>query len=220
MANSISKQVKRYLTKHPEASNQELYKKFPKIRQNTLRHYKSRFADEIYTPLSKNTASDKKREIAVLETLKNRVFKYLSESPTLSKTDLHKAFPSESKKSISALHNSFQKSHSIDSSSVPVPVNFEKIPIDKSSEQIQDLECRIEKIEFQVKSLLEVYADSKSHSRLSVIDNIKELEGNIIGFIKDKRRKETNESSTLDELQQFVSNKISSFITGLKIKKK
>lgn len=44
MAESIAEQVQRYLTEHPDCSNQELYEAFPKARPNTLRHYKSKFA--------------------------------------------------------------------------------------------------------------------------------------------------------------------------------
>ena len=44
MAKSIAEKVQDFITKNPECSNQDLYAKFPKVRPNTLRHYKSKFA--------------------------------------------------------------------------------------------------------------------------------------------------------------------------------
>jgi len=44
MAQSIAEQVQEYLKGNPEASNKELYEVFPKVRENTLRHYRSKFA--------------------------------------------------------------------------------------------------------------------------------------------------------------------------------
>ncbi|MDT8446799.1 MAG: hypothetical protein RRB13_07875 [bacterium] len=44
MAKSIAEEVQDYLKENPEAGNKELYEAFPKVRQNTLRHYRSKFA--------------------------------------------------------------------------------------------------------------------------------------------------------------------------------
>jgi len=44
MANSIAAEVQLYLKDNPDASNKELYEVFPKVRENTLRHYRSKFA--------------------------------------------------------------------------------------------------------------------------------------------------------------------------------
>lgn len=215
MVNSISKRVKRYLTKHPEACNQELYKKFPKVRTNTLRHYKSRFVDQSGKSHHKNTLADKKRESAVQETLKSRVFKFLSTSPHLEKSDLYTAFPNESKKSLSALNTSFHKLHPSPSSTLTPQTREDS---SKPETKIQALEARIEHLEVQVKSLLE--NPPQPHSKSSVIETLREMEESLLHYIKDKRGKGSNESSSLDELQQFVSTKFSSFITGLRIKKK
>lgn len=220
MANSISKQVKRYLTKHPEASNQELYKKFPSIRKNTLRHYKSRFADEIYNYSNGLSHTEKKRQAAAHDTLKSRVFKYISHHPDVKKEALYTAFPEESKKSLSALYTSYQKAQSNiqASAQAPIPI-FNEPPIRNTKSE--ELEVRLSVLEKQVQMLLNQTSKSaQDHGKNSVIESIRELEKNLIGFITEKGAKNTNEPSSLDELQQFVSNKISSFITGLRIKKK
>ena len=42
---SLSQQVKGLLAKNPSIPNKDLYKAFPNVRKNTLRHYKSKFGD-------------------------------------------------------------------------------------------------------------------------------------------------------------------------------
>ncbi len=44
MAKSIAEKVQDFINKNPDCTNQDLYAKFPKVRPNTLRHYKSKFA--------------------------------------------------------------------------------------------------------------------------------------------------------------------------------
>ena len=45
MPKSIAEQVQAYLKKNPAAGNKDLYEAFPKVRPNTLRHYRSKFGD-------------------------------------------------------------------------------------------------------------------------------------------------------------------------------
>ncbi|MDX2469598.1 MAG: hypothetical protein QNL04_03360, partial [SAR324 cluster bacterium] len=46
MAKSIAEKVQDFINKNPDCTNQDLYTKFPKVRPNTLRHYKSKFAHQ------------------------------------------------------------------------------------------------------------------------------------------------------------------------------
>jgi len=73
MAKSIAEQVAEFLDKNPSCTNPELYEAFPKVRANTLRHYKSKFGSadgagkKTGTKAKKATTSDLEARVAALE---------------------------------------------------------------------------------------------------------------------------------------------------------
>ncbi|OGH04634.1 MAG: hypothetical protein A2600_02415 [Candidatus Lambdaproteobacteria bacterium RIFOXYD1_FULL_56_27] len=90
MAKSIAEQVQDYLKEHASASNQELYQAFPSVRQNTLRHYRSKFSPQ---PEAKEKRAKKElpkpkrgRPKKVGSELENRVVRLEKQMDQLLKT--------------------------------------------------------------------------------------------------------------------------------------
>lgn len=90
MAKSIAEQVQEYLKANPKTGNKELYAAFPEVRQNTLRHYRSKFGDAPAKPQKtkkeaakpkrgrpKKAPSDLETRVATLEKKMDQLLKTL-----------------------------------------------------------------------------------------------------------------------------------------------
>ncbi|MCP4751435.1 MAG: hypothetical protein GY866_11110 [Proteobacteria bacterium] len=193
MAESIAQQVIKVLERNPDIGNQELYAAFPRVRKNTLRHYKSKFGKTTITKASGKSKVSAKKPVKQAAG-KARISVRKAEKPDASVVKKSKK-PAASKKTI------------------------------KSSSKT-DLENRIRILEEQVRHLTEtierhtpateVIKSSISAKTEGLDKRVKELEENILHYIKEKRDKVKSEMSSLDELQQIVTNKITAFVSSLK----
>ena len=80
MPTSIAELVQNYLKENPTASNKELYTEFPNVRENTLRHYRSKFAPIVAKKTTEKAKKDpikakRGRPRKVTGELENRVIK-------------------------------------------------------------------------------------------------------------------------------------------------
>lgn len=182
MAESIAQQIRKILEQNPEITNKELYSKFPKIRPNTIRHYKSSFFRNKEQPAPKAKAtpkksvpkSDKVNHISIKEKIASRAQKAAGK---FQKTDIEKR--------IAALEKKVDKLTDLLTQNVPAATAKKSGPFAKGE---------------------------------SIDKRIKELEQNLLGFINEKRNKIKSDMSSLDELQQVMSKRISQFLASLKSK--
>ena len=289
MAESIAKQVTKFLKDNPDISNQELYEKYPDVRKNTLRHYKSKFGASSSTdskiksshrktpvpekaaPLvAKKVAS--KLKVAVQKTkdeaqalqIKGKgptlkimseksvrtVEKFLIRNPKATYERLFGEFPTETKTNLKMLKQAFkkkiiEKANSMKAKrtfTVQVEVPTAEVQIEVPSKEVQvkalplegtqvtgmsaqpDLEARVEELESQLQTLMQALRQANrpvpkvTPVKKAGIDKIKDLEDNLLSFIKEKREKVTGELKSLEELQKVVTEKISSFISNLTTK--
>ena len=188
MAESIAQQIRKILEKNPEITNKELYSKFPKIRPNTIRHYKSGFFRNMTEQASKSKAVSKGKAVAK---------KAVKKSDKVNHISIKEKITSRAQKAA----GKFQKS---------------------------DLEKRVAALEKKVDKLTDALTQTLPAATLkksgpfakseSLDKRIKELEQNLLGFISEKRAKIKSDMSSLDELQQVMSKRISQFLAGLKNK--
>ena len=75
-----------------------------------------------------------------------------------------------------------------------------------------DLEKRLAAMEKQIEKLVGSKGGKTAGVKASITAKAKELEGNLVSFIKEKKK-------GLDELQNHVSSEISTFLTSIKNKK-
>ena len=238
MAESIARQVASYLKNHPKASNAELYTQFPSVRENTLRNYKSKFRG--YNHQNKSTRKTITREQpqtnspnkAIVSSLRGKVFNFFKQNPGASNQTLYEEFSNDSKNKLRHYKASFFKS--IGSSAQEI-LNAKKVePKSKHSTpkepiNLTSLNRRLKKLEVQV-GLLSQHLESStkpagivksgiSEKASSAEKRILELEDNLLSFIQEKRKKIKNEISSLDEIQQTVSEKINAFLKKLREKR-
>ncbi len=180
MAESIAQQIRKILEKNPEITNKELYKKFPKIRPNTIRHYKSGFLR-------------KKAQLA-------------PKAKTIAKKPAR----------IADGVNHISIKEKITSRAQKAAGKFQKPDLEK---RVAALEKKVDKLADALTQLVPATSSKKlgPFSKSESMDKrIKELEQNLLGFISEKRAKIKSDMSSLDELQQVMSKRISQFLAGLK----
>lgn len=190
MAESIAQQVRKLLGKNPDMTNKELYSRFPDVRPNTIRHYKSSF-------LKKAPQKAKK------ETVKRPSPDRPKKKPVKLK---NKSNRDSLKKKIA---NSAQKAAG----------RFQKPDLEK---RVATLEKKVDQLLMASNQTLPASQSKKSMFSMksdNLDKRIKELEQNLLGFITEKRNKIKSDISSLDELQQVMSNKISQFLASLKNKR-
>lgn len=238
MAESIAQQVKNYLVKKPNASNADLYAKFPDVRENTLRNYKSKFKNTL-PPLKVQKASSapkkktaKKENNANSSSLRGRVFEFFKQNPKATNQNLYEEFSNYSKNKLRHYKASFFKSieavaeKSADSSAA----TFIKRKKSELQETVKEkgLEKRIKALENQVKTLTKLLdgpeakkgliRGSMSDAASTVEKRFKDLELNLTKFIADKRHKIKSEMSILDDVQQLVTDKLNTILKSIKDK--
>jgi len=181
MADSIAQQIRNVLEKNLEITNQELYTKFPKVRPNTIRHYKSGFFKKKAEKAVKNSSTSKKAKPEARASQKSIKQKITSgaqkAAEKFKKTDLEKR--------VAALEKKVDRL--VDSLSGNSPA----VPSKKSAPP-----AKTENIE----------------------PRIKELERSLMTFINEKRSKIKSDMSSLDELQQVMSKRLTQFVASLKNK--
>ena len=234
MAKSISQQVAEFLKAHPTATNTDLYRMFPKVRENTLRNYKYKFKNSVdqYRSTRKKTKSKKTSASPVKsesQSLRKKVFDFFQENPKASNQRLYEEFAQYSKNKLRHYKSSyFKTTQSTENKSVPKP--SKKGLKSKPHHPLQQakpksLETRVTKLEEQVDYLNEIiirhsgkseFRSAISGTAIGIEKKVKELEETIAGFINARRKKIKTEMSNLEEIQQLVSDKISSFIKGFK----
>ncbi len=226
MAKSISQQVGEFLKVHPTATNTDLYRMFPKVRENTLRNYKYKFKNSVdqFRNNRKKHYSKKISEPATKsdsQSLRKKVFDFFQKNPEASNQTLYQEFASYSKNKLRHYKSSFFKSVQ------NAKKGKAKDKLANPSKQLKPdtLENRVAKLEKQVEYLNEIIAhqSGKLDFKTTLTDTasgiekkVKELEETIAGFIAARRKKIKSEMSSLEEIQQLVSDKISSFIKGFK----
>ncbi len=180
MAESIAQQVRKLLGKNPDMTNKELYSRFPNVRPNTIRHYKSGFLK--MTSQKAKVGNEKSIK------LKNK-----------SNRDSLKM----------KIANSAQKAAG----------KFQKPDLEK---RVAALEKKVDQLVMALNQPLPASQSKRSMFSMksdNLDKRIKELEQNLLGFITEKRNKIKSDMSSLDELQQVMSNKISQFLSSLKNKR-
>jgi ATPase subunit of ABC transporter with duplicated ATPase domains len=173
MAESIAQQVRKLLGINPDMTNQELYSRFPNVRPNTIRHYKSGFL-KMTSQTAKAATGNVNRD-----SLKTKIA------------------------------NSAQKAAG----------KFQKPDLEK---RVATLEKKVDQLMMALNQTLPASQSKKSMFSMksdNLDKRIKELEQNLLSFITEKRNKIKSDMSSLDELQQVMSNKISQFLAGLKNKR-
>ncbi len=230
MAESIAQQVLTFLKKNPKATNTDLYRKFPKVRENTLRNYKSRFNKSLLqTKSGRNLKSrtSKSTSRSNAGSLRSKVFDFFRENPDASNQRLYEEFSQFSKNKLRHYKASFfkfpenrknAKDKRTTSKTVKKPATVEAT--------VKLLEKRIDRMEKQVDELYQVFTGQpkkKVPVKLAITDKagniekkIKELEETVSSYIGEKRKKIRNEMSSLDEMQQIVTDKINSFLKGFR----
>jgi hypothetical protein len=135
MADSLAQQVDKYLKNNPDATNGDLYKKFPDMRKNTLRYYKSKFIKsnspaqkkkatksvktkvasakktglKAKTAKSKTTKSKTATGKKIAPEVSKKVLSFLSKNPKTTYEQLFAEFPTETKASLRLIKQKFKQ---------------------------------------------------------------------------------------------------------------
>jgi hypothetical protein len=234
MAESIAQQVLTFLKKNPKSTNKVLYKNFPKVRENTLRNYKSRFNKSLLQMKSGRKTKSQTRKAAQVDkksSLRSNVFDFFRENPGATNQTLYEEFSQYSKNKLRHYKASFFKSpaeNSTKEKTATRPAALKKVTqhLKNKASTIASLEKRIERIENQVDKLsraINIPARKKTPVKSAFTDTagniekkVKELEESLATYIGEKRKKIRTEMSSLDDVQQIVSDKINSFLKGFK----
>ncbi|MBU2512184.1 hypothetical protein KJ966_12665 [bacterium] len=235
MAESISQQVAKFLKKNPNISNADLYAKFPKVRENTLRNYKSKFKGSLsqLKTRKKTTPSKKANDKESTSSLRGKVFEFFKQNPNANNQKLYEEFSDYSKNKLRHYKASFYKSLdsvSEESGKIAKTVTGKlKSRIKSSRDPIAKLEERVNQLERQVKALAnsaDIAPTSKDAFKATLTDKasglekkFRELEENLVNFISEKRKKIKSDMSHLDDIQQMVTEKINSFVYSFREKK-
>lgn len=191
MAESIAQQVRKILEKNPEITNKELYARFPKIRPNTIRHYKSGFFRKKLEQGAKGKAAGKSKAVVNGNAVAKKTVRTADKVNHIS---IKEKITSRAQKAA----GKFQKS---------------------------DLEKRVAALEKKVDQLTKslgqvetapVSRKSGTLAKENLDKRIKELEQSLLGFINEKRAKIKSDMSSLDELQQVMSKRITQFLATIK----
>lgn len=145
--------------------------------------------------------------------LKEQIFAFLDKKPGATFSELGKNFKSASQKTIrgykaSYLNLASTKKKTTTKKKAAAP---KKAIIVKSSSKTE-LEKRLAAMEIQIQKLIGEKLGKSGTVKASISSKAKELEGNLLSFIKEKKK-------GLDDLQHHVTNEISSFLNSIKNKK-
>lgn len=230
MAESISRQVSDFLKENPSVTNAELYARFPKVRENTLRNYKSKFRNSNHKGGSKRLSARKKPSqlpnSATVSSLRGRVFEFFKQNPGASNQKLYEEFANYSKNKLRHYKASFFKTAQTTNTGNRKPPRKSKRSMSKTEASIANLNQRLQKLEEQVQSLSNQLEPKQKPSSFvkstlsekasSAEKRIQELEETLMEFLTEKRKKIKSEISNLDEIQQAVSEKLNSFLKSFK----
>lgn len=229
MAKSIAQQVADFLKSHPAATNSELYKMFPKVRENTLRNYKYKFKNSV-DQFKNNRKRNRTRKTVESDSktpspsLRSKVFEFFSENPQASNQKLYEEFSNYSKNKLRHYKASFFKL------AQSAEQGISKQIIDKKTKKTaintnKSLEQRLSHLENQVENLTKIVLSMQgkpgvkaaiSETAVGFEKKVKELEESISTFITTQRKKIKIEMSSLEEVQQLVTSKVRSFIKEFK----
>lgn len=237
MAESIAQKVADFLKKNPTATNSDLYKKFPKVRENTLRNYRSKFKAGVKSPRKAAKEKPARKSLKANKTesasLRSKVFEFFQNNPNATNRKLYEEFSDYSKNKLRHYKASFFKSLDVTTEKAKqnqqkMSGRFKKVLSGKKP-TISDLEKRVETLEKKIDNLIAIVEESPEQKELlktvlssksiTLDKRIKELEENLLNFLSEKRDRIKIEISSLDELQHAVSEKINTFFKGLKNKK-
>ena len=197
MADSISQQIKKLIKKKPDISNAELYKAFPGTRTITLKHYKAKYVEELGATAKKSKKAKPvtKSKKAAAPKAKATVKAAAKKAAPKVKAAVKKVAPKPKKAVISK------------KKSIPA-----KKTIAVRTTTKPELEKRLAAMEKQVKKLLGEKVGKSGAVKTSISAKARDLEVNLVSFIKEKKK-------SLDELQHYVTNEVSSFLNSIKNKK-
>ncbi len=233
MAKSISQQVAEFLKAHPTATNTDLYRMFPKVRENTLRNYRYKFKNSVDQFRDNRKKAKKKTDASppksASQSLRKKVFDFFQENPKASNQRLYSEFAEYSKNKLRHYKSSFFKNLQLTEDKLKSKSNRDSLST-KSGRPLQQsrqlsLEARVANLEERVEQLIEIVIQQTGKPEIKkaltgsssgIEKKVKELEDTIAGFISARRKKIKTEISSLEEIQQLVSDKISSFIKGFK----
>ncbi len=230
MAESISRKVASFLEKNPNISNADLYAKFPRVRENTLRNYKSKFKATLsqQKPIKASSQAKTKVTEESIGSLRKKVFEFFQENPKATNQKLYETFSDFSKNKLRHYKASFFKSiESLSEESEKIGKKVAK-RIRKPVDPLSSLEARVNQLEKQVDKLTKVIAkadlDRSPQNMLltgkaSMERKIRDLEGSVVKFIDEKRQKIKSEISQLDDIQHLVTEKINNFVQNFREKK-
>ena len=210
MADSISQQIQKLIKKKPDISNAELSKAFPGTRTNTLKHYKAKYVEELGTTKSKS------KKVKPATKTKKAAPKAAGKAKTTVKAAVKKAAPKAKATVKAAVKKVTPKTKNpAKSKKVAAPIK-KSIPTKKAlvaeTTTKPELEKRLAAMEKQVKELLGEKVGNSGAVKASISSKARDLEVNLVSFIKEKKK-------SLDELQQYVTNEVSSFLNSIKNKK-
>jgi histone H1/5 len=188
------------IKKKPDISNAELQKAFPSIRAATLKHYKTKFAEEL-------GASAKKSKKMTKANVTNKA----KPATKAKKVAAPKAKAVAKPKKAAA-----PKAKAVAKPKKAAVTKKKAIPAKKTivtkTATKPELEKRLAAMEKQITKLLGEKAGKGGSVKASISAKAKDLEVNLLSFIKEKKK-------NLDELQNYVTNEVSSFLASIKSKK-
>lgn len=256
---SIAKQVTRYLEENPSATNQDLYDKYPAVRRNTLRHYKSKFID---AQKSKTVTKKGKGRSKIVMTEANiqKVKDFLLKNPKTTYEQLYEAFPKETKTNLKAIKLEVKQEvlkKAKELGTVESPPKQTKQPskpvvAEEQQEQMQleipegveisiypdesemletteveeittetasvNVEDRINAIEQQLNSIMTLLKQESSESATAIktskkanVDKVRDLEENLLNFVREKQNKVRSELANLEEIEKRIILEVESF---------
>ncbi|MBT4290383.1 MAG: histone H1 [Deltaproteobacteria bacterium] len=219
MADSISQQIKKLIKKKPDISNAELYKAFPGTRTITLKHYKAKYVEELGATAKKSKKAKPvtKSKKAAAPKAKATVKAAAKKAAPKVKAVVKKAAP----KVKAAVKKVAPKVKAAVKKVAPKPKKAviskkKSIPAKKTiavrTTTKPELEKRLAAMEKQVKKLLGEKVGKSGAVKTSISAKARDLEVNLVSFIKEKKK-------SLDELQHYVTNEVSSFLNSIKNKK-
>lgn len=242
MAESIAQQVSQVLQKNPDISNQDLYALFPKVRENTLRNYRSKFKNSSSKKQSvkKQKSKPTPRKTAKKDTsnelsLRGKVFEFFNQNPNASNQKLYEEFSDFSKNKLRHYKASFFKNlEATQKEAANLTASARKKLGKKATKKkaavptLEDLDQRIQLLEKKIEKLSRPGLGSLpspgavrgaiTDTASSVEKKARELEENLIGFIAEQKKKFNNELQNLDDIQRSVKEKIRTFLSGYRDK--
>ena len=168
------------------------------------------------------------------DSISQQVIAFLKKNPKASNQELYDLLPGVRKNTIRDYKSKYFKASTTGkqaTKTTPKKTTTAKKPSKSATTKLAgpfaDIEKRVSAIEDQVEKILEVLQDNTEtdssaleaiKSTLGVDGKVKELESNLLKFIKDKKGRVTSELHHLEDLQQAISTKIAAFIQTIKKK--